>query len=211
MPQRASVRGEVRRQAMLEAARELFLERGFAQTSVADVVRRSGGSLATLYGWFGSKEGLFEAIIAEITNQMLAPLQAPELTSRDLAGGLEAFGQRFLDLMVSPDAIRWHRLCVNEGATTPALREAMVRTGPGRVHERLAEYLTQQAAAGRLRLPPEPEAARRAAQHFLALVKSESYFALICGEPVVATREKLAAEARRAVAVFLHGYAGSSS
>src|SRR5262245_3793367 len=54
-------RGEARRQAMLQAAGELFLEHGFEGTSVSDVVKRSGGSLATLYAWFGSKEGLFEA------------------------------------------------------------------------------------------------------------------------------------------------------
>ena len=52
-------RGASRRRAILDAAAALFLERGFADTSVGDVVKRSGGSLATLYSLFGSKEGLF--------------------------------------------------------------------------------------------------------------------------------------------------------
>lgn len=204
---RAGGRSGARREAMVAAARDLFLERGFAATSVADVVRRSGGSLATLYSWFGSKEGLFEAIVGEITGQMLAPLDAPELLELDLRDGLRCFGERFLTLMLQADAVRWHRLCVNEGPANPALREAMVRTGPGRVHDRLADYLAARAAAGALRLEPGPEAARRAAQHFLALLKSESYMALVCGEPVVVNAERLAAEARRAVEVFLDGYA----
>jgi len=62
-----SGRGAARRQAMLDAACEVFLEHGFEGASVADVVRRSGGSLATLYASFGSKEGLFEAIVAQIS------------------------------------------------------------------------------------------------------------------------------------------------
>ena len=46
----------------LQAAREVFLEQGYEAASVNDVVRRAGGSLATLYAQFGNKEGLFQAV-----------------------------------------------------------------------------------------------------------------------------------------------------
>ncbi len=58
-----STRRDIRRQAIMEAAAELFLDKGYAATSLADVVRRSGGSLQTLYELFGSKDGLFKALI----------------------------------------------------------------------------------------------------------------------------------------------------
>ena len=48
---------------MIEAAESLFLEQGYDATSLAAVVKRSGGSLATLYELFGNKQGLLRAII----------------------------------------------------------------------------------------------------------------------------------------------------
>ena len=46
------------REAILEAAEELFAERGFAGTSVRDIVRVSNSSPPSLYHFFGSKEKL---------------------------------------------------------------------------------------------------------------------------------------------------------
>ncbi|MBZ6379600.1 hypothetical protein B5C34_15650 [Pacificimonas flava] len=54
-----------RRTAMLGAARELFIAKGFDDTSLTEVVKRSGGSLATLYKLFGNKEGLLLAVLVE--------------------------------------------------------------------------------------------------------------------------------------------------
>ena len=48
---------------MIEAAESLFLEQGYDTTSLAAIVKRSGGSLATLYELFGNKQGLLRAII----------------------------------------------------------------------------------------------------------------------------------------------------
>ncbi|MGE0639262.1 MAG: TetR/AcrR family transcriptional regulator [Thermoanaerobaculia bacterium] len=200
--QTAIGRGEARRQAILEAARDLFLERGFEKTSVSDVVRRSGGSLATLYALFGSKEGLFEAIVEEVAREIVAPFESLDFAGRPVEEALALFGERFLGLVLCPSALRWHRMCVNEGPNFPELRAAMVRIGPGRIRERLAGYLGSQARSGRLRL----EDPLVAAQHFLALVKSESYFEASCGEPVEIDAGEIQRQVARAVGVFLHGY-----
>jgi AcrR family transcriptional regulator len=55
-------RGE-RRKAILDAAEEMFLEQGFARVSLGAIVRRSGGSLATVYEMFGNKQGLLRAVV----------------------------------------------------------------------------------------------------------------------------------------------------
>jgi AcrR family transcriptional regulator len=201
-PTAVSGRGAVRRQAMLDAACEVFLEHGFEGASVADVVRRSGGSLATLYSSFGSKEGLFEAIVAQISAAMVAPFEAADFESRPLEEGLREFGERLLGTMLCPDAVRWQRMCVAEGPQFPALRTALVRSGPGQVRERLAAYLAAHARAGRLRLADPLVAAR----HFVALLKSETHLAALCGEPVEVSATEIATQVRRAVQVFLHGY-----
>lgn len=53
---------ERRQSAILDAAESLFLEQGYDRTSLAEIVKRSGGSLATLYELFGNKQGLLHAI-----------------------------------------------------------------------------------------------------------------------------------------------------
>jgi AcrR family transcriptional regulator len=47
---------------MLRAAREVFIEKGFAESSVADVVERAGSSVGSLYHHFGGKSELFLAL-----------------------------------------------------------------------------------------------------------------------------------------------------
>jgi AcrR family transcriptional regulator len=53
------------RDAILDAAEKLFAERGFAGTSVRDIVRDSDSSPPSLYHFFGSKENLLVALVAD--------------------------------------------------------------------------------------------------------------------------------------------------
>ena len=50
------------RRALLEAARQVFTEQGYAQTSIADVVERAASSVGSLYHHFGGKSELFLAL-----------------------------------------------------------------------------------------------------------------------------------------------------
>ncbi|HMN43750.1 MAG TPA: helix-turn-helix domain-containing protein, partial [Povalibacter sp.] len=54
-----------RREQFLAAAERMFLKEGFAKTSVNAIVREAGGSLATLYAEFGTKEALFESVLSQ--------------------------------------------------------------------------------------------------------------------------------------------------
>lgn len=188
---------------MLRAAGELFLERGFEGTSVSDVVKRSGGSLATLYAWFGSKEGLFEAIVADISSMILSAFDAPDFEALPPDEALQKFGEKFLGMILCPEALRWHRMCIAESHKFPELRAALIRTGPALVNERLAKYLVAQTKGGRLRIV-DPAVA---AMHFFALIKSETHLAAVCGEAIGATPADIEQQVRRAVQVFLRGYA----
>ena len=51
--------------ALLDAAREVFVEQGFADASIAEVVRRAGSSVGSLYHHFGGKSELFLALWQE--------------------------------------------------------------------------------------------------------------------------------------------------
>ena len=62
------------RERLLETATELFAEKGYAATSVREIVERAGVSKPVLYYYFKSKEGLFYAILewaAEVQQEIL--------------------------------------------------------------------------------------------------------------------------------------------
>jgi AcrR family transcriptional regulator len=56
-------RKDARPQELLEAAIDLFVERGYAATRLEDVARRAGVSKGTLYLYFENKEELFKAVV----------------------------------------------------------------------------------------------------------------------------------------------------
>jgi len=91
-----------RKQAMLMAARELFLAKGYAATNLDEVVAKSGGSLTTLYQIFGNKEGLWRELVLTYGTRVTAPLEdehlsdgPPRTVLRDFAVGSAV---RFLPL-----------------------------------------------------------------------------------------------------------------
>ncbi|PWC42346.1 TetR/AcrR family transcriptional regulator [Azospirillum sp. TSO22-1] len=64
-PARRTRRKEARPAEMIEAARDLFIERGFAATKLEDVARRAGVSVGLPYVYFENKAGLFKAVVRE--------------------------------------------------------------------------------------------------------------------------------------------------
>ena len=94
---------EEKRQAILDVAAATFGELGFERTSMSEICTRLGGSKATIYNYFPSKEALFVEVMfqaseADFQNTMLA-LQAD---SQDLPAALRTFGRRFLALLYAP-------------------------------------------------------------------------------------------------------------
>lgn len=67
---------EERRTAILDAAESLFCERGFEAVTLADIVKRAGGSLATVYMLFENKQGLLRAMLDRADHRGLDDLTA---------------------------------------------------------------------------------------------------------------------------------------
>src|SRR6476619_5097403 len=56
---------EPRRERIVRAAAPLFLKKGYDNVSIDEIISVVGGSKATIYAWFGGKEGLFEAVVRQ--------------------------------------------------------------------------------------------------------------------------------------------------
>ncbi len=75
-------RGRRTREALLEAALHEFGQKGFHATGITDITRRAGVALGSFYTWFDSKEAIFRAVVAHLT-QALRDHVAPRLAEAD--------------------------------------------------------------------------------------------------------------------------------
>jgi AcrR family transcriptional regulator len=66
---RASERGAATRTGLLEAAREVFVRQGYAQSGVTDIVTRAGASVGSLYHHYSGKAELYFALFDELNRE----------------------------------------------------------------------------------------------------------------------------------------------
>lgn len=193
---------DVRRQAILEIARDTFLTEGYAATSMSTIAARLGGSKGTLYNYFRSKEELFEAMMHNECEGELIAITALE-EGGDTEAVLRRLGERFVRLVWSDKAVALYRLVASESARFPMIGRVYYDAGPKLTLSKVAEFMAARMNEGTLRRS-DPT---RAAQHFLAMLKSSEHQKLLWGivdspdEPTRATHVSDTVEA------FLRGYA----
>jgi AcrR family transcriptional regulator len=167
---------DARRHAFITAAKNLFLTKGYAATPLEEVVAISGGSLTTLYQLFGNKQGLWEAIVAEVCDQLTAPLQEA-MTLGEPRAALKNFARRLDALERSGESAGVLRLILAEGSKYPELVRTLFATGPDAAHEIVGDYLKAQVAAGHLAIGDTA----LATQQFIALVCGDTMLRQACG------------------------------
>ncbi|HEY2837486.1 MAG TPA: TetR/AcrR family transcriptional regulator [Rhizomicrobium sp.] len=140
-----------RRETILKIAHAAFLEDGYAATSMSSIAARVGGSKATLYNYFSSKEELFAAVIAERCRDLQDILYDAELESPDIRKALTLLGERVVRWMLRDDSIATYRLITAEAGRFPELGRAFYLAGPHRGKEMLAEFFGRAAENGYLR------------------------------------------------------------
>lgn len=170
-------RGTLRREALLKAAQEVILEHGYAGASIEDVMRRVGGSKASLYAYFGNKEGLFEGMVLEACAEFLRDVAIPTAVEGSLESTLQAFGLRFFKLYTEPARVKLIRTLIAEATRFPALAKLFYEQGPMRVRQRLAEFFRRCHAEGLMRAPD----ADFAAVQFITLMKGHCQFRSLFG------------------------------
>ncbi|MBY0509925.1 MAG: TetR/AcrR family transcriptional regulator [Rhodospirillaceae bacterium] len=198
---------DARRQAFVSAAKDLFLTKGYAATPLEEVVAISGGSLTTLYQLFGNKQGLWEAIVAEVCDQITAPLQEAmtlgEPTLGEPRAALKNFAMRLDALERSGESAGVLRLILAEGGKCPELTRTLFAAGPDAAHAIVGDYLKAQVAAGRLAISDTA----LATQQFIALVCGDTMLRQACGVLEDVAPEDAERRLDAAVNMFLKVYA----
>jgi AcrR family transcriptional regulator len=208
---RAAARGggraetpERRRERIVRMAWPLFLKKGYDNVSIDEIIGVVGGSKATIYAWFGGKEGLFEAVVRQKCSDVVLAIHA------DPAGSLEAqlteIGHSFLAMVLSPPILEFHRLMVSIGRTFPETGRLFYQTGPASAYGIVATWIAKQQEEGRI-VEEDPY---RLAVLFLDMLIGEHQLSWLTGMPRAARREKIDETVRIAVRVFLRGCAAPS-
>lgn len=187
-----------KRNAIIAAATAVFEEVGYQRASMAMIAARLGGSKATLYGYFHSKEQLFATAVTSAMEETGEELLGSLASGDDIATVLTRYGRIYLDLVTRPEIQAVLRTVLSEGQGT-ALGQEVYNLGPQRGVDGMIEFLEKRAAAGELTLA----SAEVAALHFKGLLEAGVTEPLLFGLPNA--RDKGEA-VETAVAAFLKIY-----
>ncbi|NDL61497.1 TetR/AcrR family transcriptional regulator [Acerihabitans arboris] len=149
------VRTNERREAIVEAAALLFQEMGYERASMNELAKRLGGSKATLYGYFPSKEELFTAVVRAYATQHLSEaaveLMTEERPDEPLRDKLTRFGERMLAVLTNDSsAIAVYRMVIGEAGHSD-IGVLFNDSGPRESIEKLSGLMASAMDRGELR------------------------------------------------------------
>jgi AcrR family transcriptional regulator len=122
-----AARAAERRQAIIDAALDEFVTRGFAATRLDDVAKRAGVAKGTIYLHFKDKEALFQELIRTALVPLIGRLAAPPPAGSSVRAALEGFAQTFAQEVVSTRRGDILRLIVAEGTRFPSVADFYYR------------------------------------------------------------------------------------
>jgi len=193
----------LKRAAILDAARELFLADGFDRTSVDAIAAHAGVSKRTVYDYFGDKQTLLREVVISAGSALMRSVQAAidenlgRFTALDVA--LVAFAESVVGTtMDSPDYAALVRLVSAESAQLSDL----VTSFGDEPEDALARRFAELDAEGLL-IAPNP---RVAADHFVALTFHFASGGGSLGAQPARNRQRI----EEGVAAFLRAYTRAS-
>lgn len=187
-------------EAILDAAVEVFAERGFA-APMEEIARRAGVSKQTIYNHYGSKAELAAALSRRRVDEIAAPLETPEAAEHP-EHALAAFARVLLEAIAHPRGVILMRLAIQGAVEMPDLARAMYEGGARASRARLASFLEAEAAAGRLAIDDPAEAA----EFFGGMVIGSFQTAGLLGVPRLLSPEQIDHIARAAAYRFMRAY-----
>ena len=174
---RTKPRGEVRRSQILAAAVEVFLDKGYSGATMDLVVDRAGASKATIYNYFGDKDGLFAAIIEDRSAQILSAFGESDGGEAEVPRALSHVARRYVETLLSREVVGLCRLIIAEGPRFPDLARTFYRLGPDCVTAHLTQTFAAWRAQGLIQVA-DPKAA---AAQFLEAVSGDLHRRAMAG------------------------------
>lgn len=135
------------REAIVDAAAQLFLERGFASVSMDDLAEAAGVARRTLYNQFASKEDIFREVLLRVSDQFEDLLPPGIETQGDVEDVLRLVSRAILELHKRPGYLGFFRMVVADSRQFPWISEAFAAVMDPQM-ERFARYLAHLTTMG---------------------------------------------------------------
>ncbi|MGF6610180.1 MULTISPECIES: TetR/AcrR family transcriptional regulator [Paraburkholderia] len=194
------VKTEEKRQAIVDAAFQVFCEVGFERASMSEIAARAGGSKATLYSYFESKEVMFADVMlaAAVEAKVATEVLKASLPIRET---LLKFGKHYLAATLKPQVLAVRRLAHQEGGRSN-VGALFHDRGPKLAWQVVTDFLQQAIDGGELRICN----AEVATAHLHGLYDAELLELCLVGAPADTSSRNIAKVVQRAVDVFLAAY-----
>lgn len=199
---RREARREDRRDKILDVAETLFLEFGYAGSTMSNVVTELGGSKGTLWSYFPSKSSLFSAVVDRASLAFRQKLSIILSTDEDLEITLCDFCREYLRKVTLSESLALHRLVAGEATRFPEIGRIFHDHAILPTRKLLADFVSIRMDKGCLR-KDDPFVA---AQQLLALCMAGCHQQLVFGVIDRAGPELVERDARQGVTCFLDAY-----
>jgi AcrR family transcriptional regulator len=189
---------------ILDAARRVFFERGFAGASIDEIARLAQAGKPAIYARFPSKEVLFTAVVTRNSRRVVAQFEGESPAGATIEERLVSIGRNLLTGLLTGDNIDFMRLSVAEVRRFPDLANAgrMARErGAQAVAQALSEVAQGEARSAFPAFAPERLPAT--VRFFLDLVVTRFLLRALTGEDLEQLRAEIDKHMPRAVAFFL--------
>jgi AcrR family transcriptional regulator len=190
---------------ILDAAREVFLERGLAGASMDEIAGLARAGKPTIYARFPSKEALFTAVVMRSMADKIVRFENYVPIGRTIEEGLASVGATVLHWALAGDTVGLMRLAIAEARRFPDLASGVYRMARERGAEAVSRLLSEVAQSDGLDTLSAfaPERLATTTRFFQDLVLMPLIMRALFGEKLDALRAKIEPHVARTVAFFL--------
>lgn len=186
---------------ILSAARKLFIDHGYDDTSLEMILTESGGSRRSIYSEFGNKEGLLLAVI-----KSQVAMQSKTLSNIDYSQppeqALTAICESFIEGMISAEMISFFLLINSLTPKIPEVGMLVYENGPLIGHLPIVEYFEYLQAQDILTINDKEFAAHT----LIDMAKTSLHLKAILAPSITITKEEINTQAKKSVQLFLRAY-----
>jgi AcrR family transcriptional regulator len=182
---------------------QLFAQHGYVGTTMDMVVAQTGGSKATLYKYFATKERLVTGLMERVADTVGRDLDDPATSTLPVADELTAIARSACEGVWSPGAAAVLRLCLGEYGRFPELAHTVWNAGPTRTYANFWAFLAERQRRGEISVD-NPQVA---AEQFLGGLVGHIQLKIAFGMTDPPTPDEISTRIDSAVRTFLARYA----
>lgn len=184
----------------MQEATRLFVQQGYAATSLVDIGRAAGVATRTLYQHFGDKEGIFRDVMYSHRSAYAPP---PVLKGDTLFDALMRAADYACTMAFPPNTVNMLRVTIAESQRFPGMMRDLIETGHRSFRNSLQATFDNLVSLGMI----EDEDTASAAAFFLHLIVGDTALMILAGQrPVTLGREEMTQKVR----LFIRGRWGDA-